>query len=126
MSPHVYLAILHNTIYYTDMKTHSVTCIGTSCTAAGEHPYWTKWTFKDENVLKSPNGIAVDSIGNAYVSGSASCNVVVISNNGLFHKELLSKEDGLTHPGALHYDRSTNKLLVANSYDYAYLYNVNN
>ncbi|XP_071181362.1 uncharacterized protein [Mytilus edulis] len=116
MSPHA----------YTDMKTHSVTCIGTSCTAAGEHSYWTKWIFKDENVLKSPNGIAVDSNGSAYVSGNASCNVVVISNNGLFHKELLSKEDGLTHPGALHYDRSTNKLLVANSYDYAYLYNVNN
>lgn len=84
------------------------------------------WTFKDENVLKSPNGIAVDNIGSVYVSGGASCNVVVISNNGLFHKQLLSKEDGLTYPGALHYDRSTNKLLVANSYDYAFLFNVNN
>ncbi|XP_071178320.1 uncharacterized protein [Mytilus edulis] len=126
MSPHAYLATLGNTIYYTDRKTHSVTCMRTLCMGTGEHISWTVWTFKDENVLKSPNGIAVDNIGSVYVSGGPSCNVVVISNNGLFHKELLSKEDGLTHPGALHYDRSTNKLLVANSYDYAYLYNVNN
>lgn len=51
------------------------------------------WTFKDVDILKSPNGNAVDNIqfGSVYVWGDASCNVAVISNNELFHKQVLSK-----------------------------------
>jgi hypothetical protein len=34
------------------------------------------WTFKDENVLRKPMGIALDKNNNIYVAGMGSNNVV--------------------------------------------------
>lgn len=49
-----YIEMLDNNLYYTNAKT--VSC----CDMNGK----AFWTFKDENILMSPRGIAVDNSGN--------------------------------------------------------------
>jgi DNA-binding beta-propeller fold protein YncE len=84
----------------------------------------TQWEFKYERVLRYPRGITVDNDGNVYVTGRDSNNVVVISPDGQRHKQLLSSKDGLVEPHVLDYERSTNKLLVVNRRDIAFLFDV--
>jgi hypothetical protein len=40
------------------------------------------WTFKNENVLRKPVGIALDKSRNVYVAGKGTNNVVVVSPGG--------------------------------------------
>jgi hypothetical protein len=116
MSYVIYLATFGDKLYYTNWKTHTVTC----CDLQGT----TQWEFKDERVLRYPRGITVDNDGNVYVTGRDSNNVVVISPDGERHKQLLSSKDGLVNPHVLDYERSTNKLLVVNRNDIAFLFDV--
>jgi DNA-binding beta-propeller fold protein YncE len=110
------VATFGNKLYYTNWKTHTVTC----CDLQGI----TQWEFKDERVLKCPLGISVDNDGNVYVAGRDSINVMVISPDGHRHRQLLSSKDGLVLPKVLDYERSTNRLLVVNQRDTAYLFDV--
>jgi hypothetical protein len=59
-----------------------------------------------------------------YVACHDSINVVVISPDGQRHRQLLSSKDGLVEPVVLDYERSTNKLLVVNKRDIAFLFDV--
>jgi DNA-binding beta-propeller fold protein YncE len=111
-----YVATCRDKLYYTTFYPHTVTC----CDLHGT----TQWQFNDERVLQSPCGISVDNEGNVYVVGNSSNNVVVISSDGQRHRQLLSETDGLVHPFVLDYDRSTNRLLVVNERDTAFLFNV--
>jgi hypothetical protein len=111
-----YIATFGDKLYYTSWKTHTVTC----CDLQGT----IQWEFKDERVLKCPLGISVDNDGNLYVVGRDSINVVVISPDGQCHRQLLSSKDGLVEPIVLDYERSTNKLLVVNERDIAFLFDV--
>ena len=111
-----YIATSGNKLYYTRYYTHIVTC----CDLHGT----THWEFKDERVLKYPWGISVDNDGNVYVVGSNSNNVVVISPDGQCHKQLLSSKDGLSFPCVLDYDKYTNRLLVVNKSESAFLFDV--
>ena len=74
--------------------------------------------------FKMSVGISVDNDGNVYVAGFDSINVVVISPDGQRHRQLLSNKDGLVNPMVLDYDRSTDRLLVVNQSDIAFLYDV--
>jgi hypothetical protein len=103
-------------LYYTNYTTHTVTC----CDLQGT----TQWEFKDERVLRGPFGISVDNNGNVYVVGRDSINVMVISPDGHSHRQLLSSKDGLVVPKVLDYERSTNRLLVVNQSDTAFLFDV--
>jgi DNA-binding beta-propeller fold protein YncE len=116
MSYVIYLATFGDKLYYTNWKTHTVTC----CDLQGT----TQWEFKDERVLRYPRGITVDNDGNVYVTGRDSNNVVVSSPDVQRHKQLLSSKDGLVEPHVLDYERSTNKLLVVNRSDTAFLFDV--
>ena len=111
-----YVATFGDNLYYTNWKTHAVTC----CNLQGT----TQWVFNDERVLKFPLGISVDNDGNVYVTGRDSINVVVISPDGQRHRQLLSSKDGLVLPKVLDYQRSTNRLLVVNQRDIAFLFDV--
>ena len=111
-----YVATFGDKLYYTNRKTHTVTC----CDLQGT----TQWEFKDERVLKFPLGISVDNDGNVYVAGRDSINVVVISPDGQRHRQLLSSKDGLVLPKVLDYERSTNRLLVVNKRSVAFLFDV--
>ncbi|CAC5405460.1 unnamed protein product [Mytilus coruscus] len=86
----------------------------------------THWKFQYKNILQDPCGITVDDYGNVYVVGYHSINVVVISPDGHRYRELLSKKDGLNYPKAIHYDRTSNKLLVTNRCTSTFLFDVNN
>ncbi|XP_052089883.1 uncharacterized protein LOC127726536 [Mytilus californianus] len=103
-------------LFYTNDIKHRVTC----CDYHGN----ILWTFSDTSVLREPCGISVDSKGNVFVVGYRSGNVIVISPDGQHHQQLLSREDGLEYPQGLHYDTSTNTLLVANYNYVAVVYNV--
>lgn len=109
-----YVASFGDKLYYTNFFTHTVIC----CDLLGK----AQWEFKNQNVLNCPLGISVDNDGNVYVVGYMSDNVVVISSDGQQHRELLSNKDCLYRPSVLHYDRSTNKLLVANQSGNAFLF----
>ena len=116
MSSADYVATSRDKLYYTNYRTHTVTC----CDLHGT----TQWQFKDERVLRRPYGISVDKDGNVYVVGHDSNNMVVISSDGQRHRQLLSNKDGLVNPTGLDYDRSTNNLLVVNDSDTAFLFDV--
>jgi len=103
-------------LYYTDWNTDTVTC----CDLHGT----IQWECNDERVLRGSNGISVDNGGNVYVVGYHSNNVVVISSDGKRHRQLLSSDDCLSNPSVLHYDKSTNRLLVVNSSKSAYMFDV--
>ena len=49
---------------------------------------------------------------------------MVISPDGHRHRQLLSSKDGLVLPKVLDYERSTNRLLVVNQSDTAFLFDV--
>jgi hypothetical protein len=51
-------------------------------------------------------------------------NVIVISPDGKEHRQLFSKADKLENPRALHYDRQTRQLLIANAKTSAFIYSV--
>jgi hypothetical protein len=49
---------------------------------------------------------------------------VVLSPDGERHRQVLSSEDGLMQPTVLDYDKSTNRLLVLNESESAFLFDV--
>jgi WD40 repeat protein len=111
-----YVATSEDKLYYTNTKNHTVTC----CDLHGT----TQWEFKGERRLQGPRGISLDNDGNVYVVGYESNNVVAISPDGQRHIQLLSSKDGLVKPYVLEYDKSTNRLLVVNEQDTAFLFDV--
>lgn len=111
-----YVATFDRKFYYTNPDLQTVTC----CDLNGT----TKWIFKNQGVLRNPLGISLDNDGNIYVVGNSSNNVVLISPDGQYHRQILSKDDGLVDPHVLHYDCSSNKLLVANQKNTAFLFDV--
>ena len=112
----LYVATSGDKLYYTVRNTDTVTC----CNLHGTP----QWEFTDGGVLCSSYGISVDNDGNVYVVCCRSSNVVVISTDGRRHRQLLSSEDGLKNPRAIDYDKSTNRLLVVNESQYAFLFDV--
>ncbi|XP_071144801.1 uncharacterized protein [Mytilus edulis] len=110
-----YLGSDDHYFYHSDNIHHSVTCY--------EIKGKVIWSFKDA-VLKEPRSLCLDSDSNVYVAGSGSNNVVVISSDGLHLKQLLGPDDGMKAPHAIHYDKTSNRLLVANEFGPAFLYHV--
>jgi DNA-binding beta-propeller fold protein YncE len=115
--PYIYcVATSGDKLYYTNFSTHTVTCCDLHGTA--------QWEFKDASVLQGPRGISVDNDGNVYVVGCSSNNIVVISPDGQRHRQVLSSGDGLVNPRVLDYDKATNKVLVVNESESAFLFDV--
>jgi DNA-binding beta-propeller fold protein YncE len=111
-----YVTSFNDRLYYTNSERNEVECCDINGTIL--------WTFTDTSVLKAPRSIDVDEYGNVYVVGTDSVNVIVISPDGKEHRQLLSKADRLDDPRALHYDRQTRQLLVANAARSAFSYSV--
>ncbi|XP_063402630.1 uncharacterized protein LOC134686790 [Mytilus trossulus] len=112
-----YVTTFDDKLFYTNCENESVTC----CDYHGN----ILWTFCDTNVLEFPLGISADNNGNVFVVGYLTHNVVVISADGRRYRQLLSRKEGLNRPTVLHYNQSTNQLLVANRANDAFLYEVN-
>ncbi|CAC5396349.1 unnamed protein product [Mytilus coruscus] len=103
-------------LFYTNEINHNITCCDFSRN--------TVWTFNESSILNHQFGISVDNDGNVYVVGAWFHNMVVISTYGRRYRQLLSKKDGLNCPKAVVYDRSHNKLLIANESKNAFVYDV--
>jgi hypothetical protein len=80
------------------------------------------WEFKDESVLMTPVGLAVDNNCNIYVASFGNNKVIVLSQDGKKWRPLLDQNDGLSGPYGIYIDKKTNKVLVTNYYAPAFLY----
>ncbi|XP_052085816.1 E3 ubiquitin-protein ligase TRIM71-like [Mytilus californianus] len=111
-----YIAVNGDRLYFTNKDENSLTC----CDIRGN----LEWKLKDIQDLKYPQGISIDSNGNLYVACVKSHSVVLISNDGKRYRTILTAIDGLSSPRALHIERKSNSLLVANERKYAFLYDI--
>ncbi|XP_071141808.1 tripartite motif-containing protein 2-like [Mytilus edulis] len=116
MSAYSYVAVHDDNIYYTNKDRNTVSCY--------EILGNLKWTFKDEENMQYPQGISVDNNGNVYVVSTNTNSVVIITPDGKRCRTILSSRDGLSFPRALHFEPISNKLLVANETDFAFLFDV--
>ncbi|CAC5416473.1 unnamed protein product [Mytilus coruscus] len=116
LSQYSSIAIWSDNLYFIN-KDNSVTC----CDLKGA----VKWKLEQKTFLTNARGITVmDDEGRVYVSSYVSNNIVVISPDGNKHRVMLSVNDGLIGPQTLFFDRKKSKLLIANQYDDAFLYDV--
>ncbi|XP_071145304.1 uncharacterized protein [Mytilus edulis] len=111
-----YIVTSDTKLYYTNTKKHTVTC----CDKRGN----IIWTFKDENVLQDPRGIAVDNVGNVYTVSYSQHALIVLSADGQHSRHLLSKDNGLVNPFAVAYDKIQNRICVVNYKDKGFLFDV--
>ncbi|VDI47694.1 Hypothetical predicted protein [Mytilus galloprovincialis] len=115
--PHFsYVAVHGDNIFYTNENSNSVTCFDILGNL--------KWKFKDTQILKNPQGISVDNNGNVYVVSRDINSVVIITPDGKRCKTILSSRDSLKSPRAMHFEPTSNKLLVANENKIAFLFDV--
>ena len=112
-----YVTTCGDNIYYTGVSgSNTVTC----CDYKGN----IQWQFEDKEVLIGATWTTIDEAGNVFVAGYHTNNVVVISPNGKHNKIILNKENGLSCPLSLHYDKTTKELLVSNYQHTALLFKV--
>ncbi|VDI81233.1 Hypothetical predicted protein [Mytilus galloprovincialis] len=96
-----FVASTPNNIYHTNMNTKKVTCYKVT----GEK----LWEFRDEAVIHSPCGVAVDKYSNVYVASSGNDSIVVISPDGSHSRTLISQ----IKSWAIDIDKENNTLIVA-------------
>jgi len=110
------ISLRDDTIKCTDWDTNTIYCY----TLTGQHI----WTFKNENVLRAPVGIALDKHRNVYVAGYITNNVVVLSPDGKNCRQILTKSDGLNEPWSLRINIDRNDLLVCNNNGPAFVFSL--
>jgi outer membrane protein assembly factor BamB len=110
------ISLRDDTIKCTNWKTNTIYCY----TLTGQDI----WTFKDENVIRSPRGIALDKHRNVYVAGYETNNVVVLSPDGKICREILTQSDGLDKPWSLRINIDRNEFLVCNESGQAFLFSL--
>ncbi|VDI21668.1 Hypothetical predicted protein [Mytilus galloprovincialis] len=82
------------------------------------------WQFKMD-VFQDLTCVTTDNEGNVYVTNESTNTVIVVSDDGKHHKELLTKSDGLNKPREIYFDKKENVLLVCNVTDgNAFLFDV--
>ena len=109
-----YITTCGDKIYKANCDSSAVTCY----TIKGEK----LWEYKDISVLKDPWGVTVDNNSNVYATSYSSASVVVLAPDGRQGRKLLSRNDGLSGPNVLYFDKSKNSLLVTNYCGPALLY----
>ncbi|XP_071146854.1 uncharacterized protein [Mytilus edulis] len=71
------------------------------------------WKFKMDEFQDLPR-VTTDNDKNVYVTNERTHTVIVVSDDGEHHKELLTESNGLDTPGGIYYDKKENILLVCN------------
>jgi DNA-binding beta-propeller fold protein YncE len=110
------ISLRDDTIKCTDWKNNTIYCY----TLPGQEI----WTFKDENVLREPVGIALDKNRNVYVAGKGSNNVVELSPDGKNCSQILTQSDGLDGPCSLRINLHRSELLVCNKNGPAFVFSL--
>ncbi|CAC5358241.1 unnamed protein product [Mytilus coruscus] len=105
MAKSTYCTSCNDKIYYASEGNGVVYC----CDLNGS----VQWEF---SCGKSdfPNGIAHDASGNVFVTCKNTNQVIVIESSGKKSRVLLTIDNGLNEPIAIHYNRKTDILLVCN------------
>ncbi|CAG2186399.1 unnamed protein product [Mytilus edulis] len=82
------------------------------------------WKFKMDK-FQDLTRVTTDNEGNVYVTNEETNTVIVVSDDGKHHKELLTESDGLDDPWGIYFDKKENVLLVCNERDgNAFLFDV--
>ena len=71
------------------------------------------WSSHQGNI-HDIRGLSIDRLGFAYAACSTSDQVIVISQDRKQSRVILSQDDGMEKPFAVHIDRNTSSLLVCN------------
>ncbi|OWF50518.1 E3 ubiquitin-protein ligase Midline-1-like [Mizuhopecten yessoensis] len=103
-------------VYVTNPFIHRVLCVDLK---SGH----TLFEFTDYPKLKFPNGVALDPLGNVYVVGCLSKNIVKLTKDGKFKDTILTLSDGLYHPNYVAFKKGSYDFLVTNDID-VFLYTV--
>ncbi|CAC5423756.1 unnamed protein product [Mytilus coruscus] len=82
-----------------------------------------RWKF-DCQKSAHPAGIINDASGNIFVACMTSNQLMVVGHDGKKSRILLTKEDGLKKPYAVHYNRKSNTLCVCNLHGKCVFYKV--
>lgn len=99
--PFSFIYYHHGKLYYTQGETcSSVSC----CDVNGKH----LWTFENQDMLREARGVVVDAIGRVFVAGNKSNNIVCLTTDGRFAKEVRK----VTSPFALCVNEKNNQLVV--------------
>lgn len=101
---HSQVAANSQRLCYTCPSKHTLTILDSN--------YKVLFNFKNESLLKTPQGVAIDDKMNVFVGGWSSGNVVVVYYDGKTCLQLLNKNDGFFMPSDVYFDRATNELLV--------------
>jgi outer membrane protein assembly factor BamB len=120
LSDQSFVTTFGDKIFQTNNINHSVTCYAIN----GEK----LWEFRDESVLRTPVGVAVDNNCNFTLHlVITSCNykkVIVLSPDGKKWRQLLDHNDGMSYPYGISIDRTTNNILITNILGSAFLYHI--
>ncbi|CAC5362586.1 unnamed protein product [Mytilus coruscus] len=82
------------------------------------------WKFEKDKI-QDLRLVTTDDEGNVYVTDINSHTVVVISDDGKHHREILTTSDGLNWPSGIYFDKKENIVLVCNHEDgKAFLFDV--
>ncbi|XP_076086394.1 uncharacterized protein LOC143057051 isoform X2 [Mytilus galloprovincialis] len=74
------------------------------------------WEFKNDK-FQDLTRVTTDNEGNVFVTNEETHTVIVISDDGKHHRELLTKSDGLNRPYGIYFDKKENILFVCNYTD---------
>ncbi|XP_071126639.1 uncharacterized protein [Mytilus edulis] len=114
-STKTYCTICKNKLYYVGLNDNAVY----SCNLNGD----VLWKVNC-NELVRPNGLTNDSIGNIFVTCEKNNKVIMIESSGNKYRVVLTDQDELHKPGAIHYDIKSDVLMVCNKTDLLFLYKV--
>ncbi|XP_052087771.1 uncharacterized protein LOC127724719 [Mytilus californianus] len=110
-----FVAIYEDKIYFSN---------DTSFVICTNHSRETLWKLNYESILNQPRGATFDHNGNLYITGEYTCNVVVLTNDGKQHREILTSSDCLNYPSAIFFDRDKNRLIVSNGNEKLFVFKV--
>ncbi|XP_052082881.1 uncharacterized protein LOC127720342 isoform X1 [Mytilus californianus] len=113
----MYCSVLDEKLYYTSHNSEAVY----STKLNGE----VLWKF-DCQKYDYPTSITNDASGNIFVVCTESDRLMVLGNDGKTYTILLTKENGLQKPRALHYDRKSSTLCVCTLSGQCFLYKATN
>ncbi|CAC5393335.1 unnamed protein product [Mytilus coruscus] len=97
-----------DSLFFTDSFNAILYC----CNLNGSYRW--KFTYDKMPILTE---VTTDRDGNVYLACYDSNNVIVVSSDGKYRKELLTVKDGLRSPTGIYYDNSNDCLLVCNEGD---------
>ncbi|CAC5397230.1 unnamed protein product [Mytilus coruscus] len=111
-----YMAVFGNSIFFTVFIPKNLVCIDIHGAV--------QWQFK-KSIFNQPRGVTTDTLGNVFVAGFASHNVIAVQKSGSEGTEILNKNEGLDYPTSIFCDKMNNRLLVSNlNNGHAHLFNI--